>query len=76
MFDWSSLVSALFFGVSGHFLESPEVAEIPDKYPETPKVIDKYILSVVIFSFDYSPSSSRHLDPFNWYQSFDLRIKS
>jgi hypothetical protein len=29
--------------------ESLEVVEIPEKYPETPKVIDKIVLSVVIF---------------------------
>jgi hypothetical protein len=30
---------------------------IPNKYPETPKVNDKSILSVVFFNFDYSPPS-------------------
>jgi hypothetical protein len=31
--------------------ESLEVAEIPDKYSETPKVTDRIVLSVVIFQF-------------------------
>jgi hypothetical protein len=29
----------------------------------------------VNFRFDYSPPSSRHLDPFNWYQSQVLHVK-
>jgi hypothetical protein len=47
------------------FPDSPNFPEYPEKYPETPDLYLTAVKKFVIFRFDYSPPSSRHLDPFS-----------
>jgi hypothetical protein len=52
----------------------PDRPEYPDIFPDFPEYLEKYsetpdlhltaVKMFVIFTFDYSPPSSRHLDPF------------
>jgi hypothetical protein len=46
------------------FLDSPDFPEYPEKYLESPDLHLTAAKKFVIFRFDYSPPSSRHLDPF------------
>jgi hypothetical protein len=58
--------------ISPEFLDFPET---PEKSPEIPGFTDKFVLVVIFQDSHIHPPSSRHQDPFNWYQSLVLRFE-